>query len=89
MRSNSVFWIADDRSSALRVQRFQDMADRPFRRISGAAVVLDSGVFDADVIAATDAKGHPNAGNLKLIAIRGAALMELVHALYERAGNEA
>src|SRR5207344_2738501 len=68
-----------DRSSALRVQRFQDMADRPFRRISGAAAVLDAGVFDAGVIMATDAKEHLNVGNLKLIVIRGAALMDLVH----------
>ncbi|HEV2548725.1 MAG TPA: hypothetical protein VGU20_15395 [Stellaceae bacterium] len=78
-----------DRASALRVQRFQDMADRPFRRLSGAAAVLDSGVFDADVISATNAGNHPNAGNLKLIVIRGVALMSLVHALYERAANEA
>lgn len=78
-----------DRSSALKVQRFQNMADRPFRRISGAAAVLDDGVFEADVIAETDAQEHPNVGNLKLIVIRGAALMDLVHALYERAANEA
>jgi hypothetical protein len=78
-----------DRSRALRVQRFQDMADRPFRRISGAAAVLDNGVFEAGFIAATDTEGHPNVGNLKLIVIRGAALMDLVHGLYERAGDEA
>jgi hypothetical protein len=83
------FLARNDRSNALRVQRFQDMADRPFRRINGAAAVLDIHVFDGNVIAATDAGGHPNAGNLKLIVITGAALMGLVHALYERASNEA
>jgi hypothetical protein len=51
--------------------------------------VLDLGVFDAGIIAATDAKEHPNVGNLKLIVIRGAALMNLVHALYKRAASEA
>jgi hypothetical protein len=83
------FLERDDRSSALRVQRFQDMADRPFRRINGAAAVLDDRVFDGNVVAATNAEGHPNAENLKLVVITGAALMDLVHALYERAGNEA
>jgi hypothetical protein len=83
------FLERNDRSSAMRVQRFQSMADRPFRRINGAAAVLDLGVFDAGIIAATNAKEHPNVGNLKLIVIRGAALMNLVHALYERAANEA
>jgi hypothetical protein len=38
---------------------------------------------------ATDAAAHPNIANLKLIVIRGSALMDLVHALYERAANEA
>jgi hypothetical protein len=78
-----------DTSSALRVQRFQDMADRPFRRINGAVAVLDDRVFDVGVIAETDAKNHPNVSSLKLIVIRGPALMSLVHALYERAANEA
>ena len=83
------FLARDDRSSALRVQRFQDMADRPFRRVNGAAAILDTGVFDGNVLAATGAGGHPNLGNLKLIVITGVALMGLVHALYERAANEA
>jgi hypothetical protein len=78
-----------DQGSALRVQRFQDMADRPFRRMSGASAVLDDSVFDAGLITATDASAHPNAANLKLVVIRGPDLMKLVHALYKRAANEA
>jgi hypothetical protein len=68
---------------------FQNMADRPFRRVNGGAAVLDHAVFDTDSISATSAAAHPNSANLKLIVIRGPALMELVHALYERAANEA
>jgi len=83
------FFERHDRANGLRVQRFQNMADRPFRRINGAAAVLDDVVFGAGVIAETDATGHSNVGNLKLIVIRGPALMGLVHALYERAANEA
>jgi hypothetical protein len=72
-----------------KVQRFQNMADRPFKRISGAAAVLNASLYDESLIAQTTTAGHFNAGNLKLIVIRGNTLMALVHALYERAANEA
>ena len=65
------------------------MPDRPFRRISGAAAVLNTSLYDEDLIAATTTADHFNAENLKLIVIHGDALMALVHALYERAANEA
>lgn len=74
---------------ANRVRRFQDQADRPFRRVSGAAAVLDDDVFATTDLTAADATGHFNIDNLKLIVIRGPSLMKLVHALYERAANEA
>jgi len=76
-------------ADANRVQRFQDQADRPFRRISGAAAILDDDVFAETELTAADASAHPNAGNLRLIVIRGPSLMKLVHALYERAADEA
>ena len=65
------------------------MTDSPFKRISGAAAVLNTPLYDAALIAQTTTAGHYNAGNLKLIVIRGETLMTLVHALYERAANEA
>jgi hypothetical protein len=72
-----------------RVKRFQNQADRPFRRINGAAAILDDDVFVETDLAATDASAHQNASNLRLIVIRGPSLMALVHALYERAADEA
>jgi hypothetical protein len=72
-----------------KVQRFQNETARPFRRINGAAAILDDEVFGATDLSTADASGHPNGGNLRLIVIRGPSLMKLVHALYERAADEA
>jgi Cap4 SAVED domain len=74
---------------AQKVQRFQNITDRPFKRINGAAAVLNSSLFDGALIEQTTTASHFNAANLKLIVIRGDTLMALVHALYERAANEA
>lgn len=74
---------------ALKVQRFQNETERPFKRISGAAAVLDDQVFNSVDLSTTDASKHPNLDGLRLIAIRGPSMMKLVHALYARAANEA
>lgn len=74
---------------ANQVKRFQNQAARPFRRINGAAAVLDDKVFAETDIAAADTSAHPNDDNIRLIVIRGPSLMALVHALYERAADEA
>src|SRR5262249_14073702 len=74
---------------ALRVERFQDEADRPFHRLSGAVAVLDEEIAAKMELEQSDATGQPNKGNLNLIVIKGVSMMDLVHALYERAANEA
>lgn len=74
---------------AMKVQRFQNMADRPFKRISGAAAVLNSPLYDGALVSQTITADHSNTANLKLIVIRGGTLMNLVNALYARAANEA
>lgn len=76
-------------ADALRVQRFQDMADRPFRRINGAAAILDQDVFEQTDLTAADASVHHNAANIRLIVIKGASMMTMIHALYERVADEA
>ena len=78
-----------DDASAKKVGRFQNEADRPFKRINGAAAVHDDQTYDAGIAASIKAAGHFNATNLKLIVVTGAALMALVNALYERAADEA
>ncbi|GBQ33961.1 DUF1837 domain-containing protein [Gluconacetobacter azotocaptans] len=74
---------------ARRVERFQSIADRPFRRINGAAAILDDAVFAGTDLTVATAAAHFNQENLRLIVIRGPDLMTLVHALYERAADEA
>ena len=77
------------RRAALRVQRFQNESDLPFVHLNGAAAVLDNDVFDATDLPAVDGSAHGNAAGLRLVVIRGAAMMKLVHALYEQAADEA
>lgn len=81
--------MSDAIDHAKRVKRFQNQAARPFRRINGAAAILDDTVFAKMDLAASDTSSHPNAAQLRLIVIRGPSLMQLVHTLYERAADEA
>lgn len=74
---------------AAKVQRFQLQSDRPFRRINGAAVVLEDDVYDEMDLESADASLHPNVDNLRLIVIKGISMMDLVHKLYEVAADEA
>ena len=74
---------------ANRVRRFQNMADRPFRRINGAAAILDDVVFGETDLTTSDASAHHNQANIRLIVIKGPSMMTLIHSLYERAANEA
>ncbi len=78
-----------DENSARRVQRFQNMADRPFTRINGAAAVLNNPAYCPVTLAGTTTAAHPNQAGLRLIVVKGPALMQLVTALFERAANEA
>jgi hypothetical protein len=78
-----------NRDDALKVGRFQNQGDRPFRRTNAAVAVLDDKIFDGMPLDEADASGHPNGDNLRLIIIKGTAMMDLVHALYAMAADEA
>ena len=71
------------------VERFQDIEDRPYTELSGAAALFCTSVYDEDAIKQTKANSHPNSGNLVLVVVRGKDMMALVHDLYERAADEA
>lgn len=78
------------RQEALAVERFQDPNDRPYKMQSGAAAMFCSEAFDAaSVSSTTNCNKHPNAANLFLVVVHSKEFMKLVHALYERAANEA
>jgi hypothetical protein len=81
--------LAGQQEPMLVVQRFQNAVDRPYRLLSGAAAILSDGAFDADGIKETITAKHNNAGNLRLITVKGKDLMTLAHALYQRAADEA
>ena len=83
------FLVRGDLEHADKIKRFQNEAERPFKRINGAAAILDSEVLEETDFSAVDETGHPNIGGLRLLVIAGPSLMQLVHALYERAANEA
>lgn len=79
-----------EHDKALLVQRFQNPSDHPYVFRSGAAAVLSDGAYNESLLqSGTKITGHQNAANLELIVIRGKDLMKLVHAIYERAANEA
>jgi hypothetical protein len=84
-----IYLDRNDTVSADRIERFQNEVDRPFIRVNGAAAVVADQVYDAAVFATTTTAHHPNQAKLKLVVVRGPALMALVHALYERARDEA
>ena len=71
------------------IERFQNLADNPYRFRSGAVLICTNDVFDEAALKTVKITGHPNSANLTLVVVKGAALMQLVHALYERAANEA
>lgn len=71
------------------VMRFQNRSRRPYREVSGAAVLLHNPALSRSKLAESDCSSHPNRENLRLLAISGADLMNLVHALYGKASEDA
>lgn len=83
------FLIKGDQSAIKVVQRFQNAADRPYLLLSGAAAVLSDDAFDAAGLSTTSTAKHNNARGLRLVVVKGEGLMDLAHALYQRAADEA
>lgn len=72
------------------VERFQDGLEVPYIRMSGAAAIFSSSVYDAGHISeTTDCTKHENVDNLMLVVIHSETLMKFVHSFYERAAIEA
>ncbi len=78
-----------EQNDANRVERFQNPADRPYTETYGAVALFDNQYFNMALESATNASAHPHPNNLCMIVIKGDDMMDLVHALYERAANEA
>ena len=72
------------------VERFQNMSDHPYVYRTGAAAVLSDSAYNEGLLQTLTRVGeHRDPDNLELIVIRGKDLMQLTHALYKRAADEA
>ncbi|MEO3684544.1 Hachiman antiphage defense system protein HamA [Shewanella vesiculosa] len=79
-----------DEHGADRIERFQNGLEIPYVRMTGAAAVFCSSVYDSAYISeTTNCAGHENVDNLMLVVVHANTLMAFVHTLYERAANEA
>jgi hypothetical protein len=74
---------------AKRVERFQNLEDRPYLSSYGAVAVFSSHLLDENLLQTTDTTVHPQHTNLSLLVIHGKDLMEMAHKLYLLAANEA
>jgi len=75
--------------AALKVERFQNPEDHPYKEISGAAAIFSNTCYISTHASRTIMSEHPNKGNLMLVIILGDNMMNLVHELYRRAADEA
>ena len=65
------------------IERFQNRTSRPYKAITGAALVCSDRCWSEDCVSTTDST-HPN-DNLYLFVIKGDSLMDLAKRLYELA----
>ena len=76
-------------TDADRIERFQNLDDRPYTEIYGAAALYSFDSYIPETISSAITKDHPKKDGLRLIVIKGEKLMDLVHELYRRAADEA
>ena len=78
-----------DKQGVAVVDRFQRNLDRPYKRLYGAGGVVTQTSYSPALISQSSTNKHPSANALELLVIAGDSLMPLVHALYQRAADEA
>ena len=74
---------------ANKIERFQNYADNPYKKIYGAAALFSTDFYNEELIKKSDVSKHIDSNNLILIVIKGDNMMDLVHKLYWRAADEA
>ena len=96
-----ILYARGEKHDALKVERFQNPVDLPYRELFGAAALFSTDLFDVTEISRTDTTRvpkskksketypHPNRDHLVLLIIKGDNMMDLVHELYRRAADEA
>jgi len=74
---------------AKKIERFQNPEDHPYNESYGAVAAFSTSCFCKKTESKTDTSNHPHTSSLRLVVIRGDAMMDLVHELYRRAADEA
>lgn len=74
---------------ALRVERFQNPEDLPYKLLKGAVAFIDSSIYDPQIISSSSTSDHPNKRQLRLFVFHGQQMLNLVDQLYRRAADEA
>jgi hypothetical protein len=90
-----------ENDQALKVERFQNPVDQPYRELFGAVALYSDAHYKKTDVATADCtkiptsanppafRTHPKEDVLLLVVIKGADMMTLVHELYRRAADEA
>jgi hypothetical protein len=76
-------------NECLKVERFQNKADNPYKTTNGAVALVSNSNYSDLIATNANSSTHPQKRNLKLIIIKGNDMMKLVHELYRRAADEA
>lgn len=72
-----------------KIARFQNPLDNPYIEQPAAVALYTAKEYEEALMKDVDTNEHPLRDTLLLITIRGTDLMQLVHALYKRAADEA
>lgn len=80
--------LAQDHENVKLVERFQNKVDRPYKKVTTAAIVHSNENWSSELVT-TKALDSNGIENLDIIVIKGAKMMELARFLYGRACDEA
>jgi len=78
-----------DEANVELVERFQNLADRPYQARYTAAAFHCLSNFSDSAVTESKTDGHPEKKKLSLLLIKGSSMMQLVNQLYEVAAHEA
>ena len=81
-------YMAGDSENVELVERFQNKVDRPYKRITTAAIVHSNDNWSNEFVTAKQLDTE-DLENLEIIVIKGANMMDLARMLYRRACDEA
>lgn len=82
-------YTSNELVNAEKIERFQNEVDHPYKEVYGAVAIFENKLFDSTLTSSAASTAHPCSNDLKLIVIKGADMMSLVHNIYRKAADEA